>query len=165
MATQELSDKTIIAFFVAPLVPGAFASLYFAVPVAYQALIDPSQDMAAFTFLYAMFQLIRVMVVVTLASSVLSYPAAILFGAPTYLVLRFLKTNSLTAYLCSGSLLGLLYGAFLVPLFSSAKSDQDILGVKGFIIFVSFVSGTIAAGSFWLIARPNQNGFAKKRGT
>jgi hypothetical protein len=46
MATQGLSDKTIIAFFVAPLVPGAFASLYFGVPVADLTLKDPPHYMA-----------------------------------------------------------------------------------------------------------------------
>ncbi|MBS0520317.1 MAG: hypothetical protein JSR90_16595 [Proteobacteria bacterium] len=82
-----------------------------------------------------------------------SYPIALLFGAPAFFVMRRRHWNGWRAYLVAGVLLGLLF--FLLSLVSMEGGlVEHILATLPFAL-----TGAVAASLvFWAIARPDRTG-------
>jgi hypothetical protein len=100
-------------------------------------------------------------------AAVLGYPVAFVFGVPLYVFLRWRGWNGLPVYVTAGALLGLaVYGLYvLLPAYSS----NGLWGMTTKFSYTALVHiplvmvcGIVAALCFWLIARPDRGGLAKK---
>ena len=83
-----------------------------------------------------------------------SYPIALVFGVPMFLVMRWRRWQGWRAYLLAGAALGLLL--FVLSL---AVSEDGAEGLAGHLrIMLPFLVASAIAASlvFWLVARPDR---------
>jgi len=127
--------RTVAAFVLAPLVPGAL----FALPDLLK-----SNPMAAW---YIEF------------SAIVGYPIMLLVGIPLYVLSRRTKYASLSWYVLYGALMGVVaYFAALVPaLFKGGPGIKYALATTEVFVIISAACGLVALVAFWLIARPDRS--------
>src|SRR5262249_55316297 len=97
-------------------------------------------------------------------SAVLGYPAAIAFGVPFYILLRWRGWNRLLTYVAGGASLGLVVYLtyFAVVLLSDLLANrftnlvEAISNTSPPVIPAGMISGAVAGTTFWLIARPDR---------
>jgi len=97
-------------------------------------------------------------------SAVTGYPAAVVLGLPSYLLLRKLGWSNLWAYLLAGLLIGVLiaaviFGSVVENNFSFSVAPQlgkSLLPVAGIFVLAA-IFGALSSSIFWLIVRPNRS--------
>lgn len=125
--------RTLVAFLIAPLFPGAILLLF--------VLINGEENAGVWFFGVSAF---------------VAYSVAIVFGVPTYMWLRKCNNNDLWEYLICGSLLSIVPIVRFISL-PRSFSDMDLeffihnVGLALLIIFLSMGTAFI----FWIIARPD----------
>jgi hypothetical protein len=128
------SLRSIIAFVVAPLVPGLLAAL----PDLLRG--DP---MARWYIEFA---------------AKAGYPIIVTLGVPIYFLLKRWGRTGLPNYLVTGVIWGAAayLSAFLPGLFLSDAGVSQAMAVTWMYLPISTISGVIAAVAFWLIVRPDR---------
>jgi hypothetical protein len=140
--------RTVVAFLIAPVVPGLLAGAYGLV-LRWQSGSGIDPNGVGFPVMIAAF---------------FGYPVALLLGVPTHLSFQRLGWVSFLAYSLAGGGLGvLLFGFFFVPpalacaLGAPADSHEClVLGTYASNLDVMVLSSAIAGGAFWFIARPDR---------
>jgi len=118
-----------IAFLVSPLFPGVLFALF---------VLSNRAEWRDFLFFVEL-------------AALMGYPIAFLIGVPLYFLLKRLTLVRLITFLIAGSVLGLFSVLGVLTIFFPLQS----WGYPSFLL--GSVMGSVATGSFWLIARPDRD--------
>ena len=125
--------RTLIAFLIAPLFPGAIL-LFF-------SLINSNADEGIWLFAF---------------SALVGYLLAIVLGVPAYILMKKFGCDRLREYLIGGFVLSIapiIYFIFVPKLSSYERVEIHMPNIGLALLFV--VASVSAACIFWLIARPD----------
>jgi hypothetical protein len=128
--------RLLLAFVIAPLVPGLLIALtgstFF---VATGTRVDPRDFFG-----------------LTTVSAVLGYPVALILGAPSYIFLRMFSLDSAWVY----ALAGALFGGFLFAIFPLFPGFAHVIIDIG-LLPIAMLLSVAATLAFWFVARPDRH--------
>jgi hypothetical protein len=127
--------RSIAAFIAAPLVGTYVYGLLLCVAALFYRWPQPAGEVAALVGAGPLF--------IVLFGAMLSYPGIVLVGLPTWLLLRWARTEGLVPY----TLAGVVGGTLLPP----AQRGWSFVGEPH--VLHNQVAGALVMATFWLIAR------------
>ena len=137
------TPRVIAGFLIAPLVPGA-AAIMFGLSEMAVAMITGSPVPYADWLGFSLFMVAYIVVI--------SYIAAILFGAPTFIVLNGIGRVGIVYAVLGGLMIGTIVGSVMGMVLLNQTLEQALTKIAP----LSAGSAVLAAIVFWLIARPDR---------
>ena len=138
--------RTALGFVLAPLVPGILA-VTLVLPFELSATGIGHRQIAESVWIVGL-------------SGLLGYPIALIFGLPAYLVLKHFRRYDAYAYCATGAGLGLIL--FVIYAMQVAYSDDPVTSTRLADMALQKIPlivlcASVAAFSFWLVARPDRH--------
>ncbi|KLD73918.1 hypothetical protein FZ025_00655 [Xanthomonas hyacinthi] len=80
-----------------------------------------------------------------------AYPAMIVLGLPIHLLFQRIGWTSVWPYSIAGAFVGAVVTHFVFPTLNAGQASASSIAIAA----ISAVFGAIAAATFWLVVRPN----------